>query len=124
MILMMEAPEPDDYPVSTGECHTVREFVETAYKRISIDIIWKGEGVEERGYNKETGELLVTVDPRFYRPMECPYLHGDYSKTKNKLGWEPKTKFKELVTMMVDNDVDNYVEEKPSITSTYGRREV
>ena len=104
MILMMEADEPDDYAVNTGESHSIRELIEEAYSCVNIDVIWKGAGKEEKGYNKVTGELLVEANDKWYRPVEVPYLHGDHTKIKQKLGWEPKTKFKELVKIMVEND--------------------
>jgi len=104
MILMMEADEPDDYAVNTGETHSIREFIEESFKYQGIYVEWKGEGIEEKGYNKDTGELIVEVNKKWYRPVEVPYLHGDHSKIKEKLGWEPKTKFKELVRIMMEND--------------------
>ena len=105
MILMMEADEPDDYAVNTGESHSIREFIEEAYKNIGIKIIWKGNSKEEKGYADVTGEVLIEVTDKYYRPIEVPYLHGDHSKIKEKLGWEPKTKFKELVKLMVESDL-------------------
>lgn len=105
MILMMEADNPDDYAVNTGESHSIRELIEEAYSCINIDIVWQGEGIHEKGYDEKTGELLVEVNEKWYRPVEVPYLHGDHSKIKEKLGWEPKTKFKELVKIMVESDL-------------------
>lgn len=104
MILIMENDKADDYAVNTGESHTIREFIEEAYKHVNTSIEWRGEGKEEKGYDKQTGELLVEVNPYYYREVEVKYLHGDYSKIKNILGWEPKTKFKELVALMMRHD--------------------
>lgn len=103
MILMMEADEPDDYAVNTGETHTIRELVEEAYNVVGLQLTWKGKGEEEKGYDQD-GKLRVEVNPKFFRPVEVPYLHGDYDKIKNKLGWTPVTKFKELVRIMVEHD--------------------
>ena len=103
-IMMMEHDEPDDWAVNTEEAHSVREFIEEAYKYISKEIIWKGEGSNEKGYD-EKGNLLVEVNPEFYRPVEVPYLKGDSSKIREKLGWIPKVKFKELISIMMENDL-------------------
>jgi len=103
MILMMEADEPDDWAVNTGESHSIRELVEEAFKYIGVELTWIGKGKEEKGYD-QGGNLRVEVNPEFYRPVEVPYLHGDHSKIKEKLGWTPKTKFKELVKTMMESD--------------------
>lgn len=105
MILMMEADEPDDYAVNTGDVHSIREFIEEAFSHVGVKIEWKGKGKEEKGYDKVSGELLVEVNEKWYRPVEVPYLHGDHSKIKEKLGWTPKTKFKELVKIMIESDL-------------------
>lgn len=104
MILMMEADEPDDYAVNTGESHSIRELIEYAYHLVGIEIEWRDIGINEKGYD-QYGNLRVEVNSDFYRPVEVPYLHGDYTKIKNKLGWIPKTKFKELVKIMIENDI-------------------
>lgn len=104
MILIMESDKPDDYAVNTGESHTIREFIEEAYKNLNIKLIWKGKGLEEKGYD-ESGKVLVEVNPYYYRSTDVLYLHGDYSKIKNALGWEPKTKFKDLVKLMMKYDL-------------------
>ena len=104
MILMLEADEPDDYPVSTGETHTIREFVELAFHHVGMEITWKGEGLDEVGLDQD-GKVRVRVNEKYYRPVDVTYLHGDYSKTKEKLGWEPKTKFSDLVRLMVESDL-------------------
>jgi len=108
MVLMMESGTPDDYSVSTGETHSVKEFVEHAFKCVGVNIEWKGEGTEEKGYFN--GMVLVSINPKFYRPVEVELLHGDYSKIKNELGWEPVTKFAELVEIMMENDLNEECE--------------
>lgn len=111
--LMMQQPEPDDYVIATGETHSVREFVETAFTEIGIHIEWSGKGIEEKGVDKATGKTIVKIDPQFFRPAEVDILRGDYSKAKSKLGWSPKTTFKELVRIMVRHDLNYISKEKP-----------
>jgi GDPmannose 4,6-dehydratase len=106
MWLMLQQKEPDDYVVATGETHSVREFAEAAFARVGIDIEWQGEGVEEKGLDKATGQILVEVDPRYFRPTEVDILLGDPTKAREKLGWQPKVTFRELVEMMVDADLE------------------
>jgi len=106
MWLMLQKDEPGDYVMATNEAHTVREFVEFSFKHVGIDIEWKGEGVEEKGINTETGKVLVEVDPKYFRPTEVDILIGDYSKAKKELGWEPKIKFEDLVKIMVRADLE------------------
>ena len=104
IITMLEVETPDDYTVATGEVHNIREFIEEAFRYIGINIIWKGEGLLEVGYD-QNGIIRVNISKEFYRPAEVTYLCGDYSKIKEKLGWEPKTKFKKLVQIMMENDL-------------------
>lgn len=99
--LMMNRDVPDNYVLATGETHSVREFVELAFNEIGINIEWKGDGDEEYGVNPDTREIVVQVNPKYYRPIDIEALIGDYSKAKHELGWEPKTPFKELVKLMV-----------------------
>jgi GDPmannose 4,6-dehydratase len=99
--LMMQYHKPDNYLLATGEEHSVREYVELAFKEIGVNIAWRGEGENEIGYNVETEQTLVEVDPKYYRPIDIEHLVGDYSKAKNVLNWEPKTTFPELVSLMV-----------------------
>jgi GDPmannose 4,6-dehydratase len=108
MYLMMQHKEPDDYVIGTGQSHSVRDFTEAAFKYAGIDLEWKGEGKEEKGINKKTGEVLVEVDPYYYRPTEVENLIADASKAKRKLGWQPKTKFDELVKIMMERDLKEY----------------
>lgn len=102
---MLQQEKPGDYVLATNETHTVREFVEMSFKEVGITIDWRGCGVEEKGYDLETGRLLVDVDPQFYRPAEVELLWGDSSKAEKELGWKRKVNFPELVAMMVDEDM-------------------
>jgi len=104
MWLMLQAREPDDYVIATGEAHTVREFCEKAFAVIGKTIVWKGHGVEEKGIDRTTGKVLIEIDPKYFRPAEVEYLLGDPAKAKKKLGWEPKVKFDQLVRIMVEAD--------------------
>ena len=101
---ILQQDEPDDYVLATGQSHTVREFVEVAFRCIKRPIIWHGKGVEERGCCADTGDELVAIDPRYYRPAEVDSLLGDPSKAKSKLGWEHKISFEQLVAEMVEAD--------------------
>jgi GDPmannose 4,6-dehydratase len=105
MWLMLQQTEPDDYVVATGETHSVRDFVEFAFKYAGFDIVWEGKGVGEKGIDKKTRRVLVEVSSEFFRPAEVDILIGDYSKAKEKLGWQPKTKFEDLVGIMVEADI-------------------
>ena len=108
MWLALQHKVPDDYVVATGTSHSIREFVEKAYGAININIQWKGKGLDEIGTDKKTGEVLVKVDPEFFRPIEQACLRGDCSKARKKLGWKPKTTFNQLVKIMVDADIQLY----------------
>ncbi len=105
MWLMLQQPYPDDYVIATGETHTVREFVEEAAKIAGFEIEWEGEGLNEKGIDRKTGKVIVKVSKEFYRPSEVDILIGDYTKAKQKLGWQPKTKFKDLVRIMMETDL-------------------
>jgi GDPmannose 4,6-dehydratase len=105
MWLMLQQDEPDDFVIATGETHSVREFVELAFREVGIEIEWKGEGVDEVGLDRETGNVLVEIDPRYYRPTEVELLIGDPSKAREKLGWNSNVGFEELVKMMVKGDM-------------------
>jgi GDPmannose 4,6-dehydratase len=105
MWLILQQDRPDDYVLATGESHSVREFVEKAFGHIGRDIIWRGSGAAEKGIEKSTGEVLVEVDPRYFRPTEVDSLLGDPSKARAKLGWRHKTSFDQLVKDMVDADI-------------------
>ena len=101
---ILQADQPDDYVLATNETHTVREFVEEAFKVLGDEILWKGEGISEVGILKSTGKVVVAIDPRHFRPTEVDLLIGDYAKAKEKLGWQPKITFKQLVKIMVEAD--------------------
>lgn len=106
IFLMMQQDEPDDYVIASGENHSVREFVQQAFEVIGIELEWKGKEGEEEGVDKHSGKTLVQVNPEFFRPAEVNTLLGNCSKAKIKLGWQPKTSFKELVRVMVENDLE------------------
>src|SRR5712675_237081 len=105
MWLILQQDKPDDYVLATGESHSVREFVEKAFAHIGRDLVWRGSGVAEKGVERATGEVLVEVDPRYFRPTEVDTLLGDPSKARAKLGWHHKTSFDQLVRDMVDADI-------------------
>ncbi|GHV42332.1 GDP-mannose 4,6-dehydratase [Clostridia bacterium] len=106
MWLILQNDKPDDFVIATGETRTVREFAELAFKFAGTEIEWQGEGLNEKGINKANGEIVVAVDPRFFRPAEVDLLLGDPSKAKEKLGWNPRqTSFEELVEIMVKHDL-------------------
>jgi GDPmannose 4,6-dehydratase len=102
--LMLQQEKPEDFVIATGEQHTVREFVVAAARELSMQISWKGKGAEERGYDQK-GRRIVAVDPNYFRPTEVDSLLGDASKARQKLGWEPKVRFPELVAEMVREDL-------------------
>lgn len=103
--LMLQQDAPEDFVIATGEQHTVREFVETAAREVGIEVRWEGSGIGEKGYDAATGNNIVAVDPRYFRPTEVDSLLGDPSKAKEKLGWTPETSFLELVKEMVREDL-------------------
>jgi GDPmannose 4,6-dehydratase len=105
MWLMLQQPNPDDYVIATGEQHSVREFCEIAFKKVGIDLGWQGEGLNEKGIDKETKKVLVKVDHRYFRPAEVESLLGDSTKAKKSLGWESKTSFEELIEEMINFDL-------------------
>jgi GDPmannose 4,6-dehydratase len=106
MWLMLQKDQPDDYVIATGETHSVKDLVEFAFREVGIDIEWEGKGLDKKGRNASTGEILIEVDLQFYRPIESSLFVGDPSKAKEKLGWVPRTNFYELVKMMVKNDLE------------------
>jgi GDPmannose 4,6-dehydratase len=106
MLKMLQHNEGDDFVLATGETHTIREFIEIAFSLKGFDIVWKGEGVNKIGYDKNTNKELIFIDKKYFRPAEVNLLLGDSTKTKEKLGWEATTKFKKLIEEMVNNDCD------------------
>jgi GDPmannose 4,6-dehydratase len=105
MWLMLQQDQPGDYVLATGEAHSVREFVQLAFACAGRNIEWQGSGVDEKGIDAESGQLLVEIDPRFFRPTEVETLLGDPSKAKEKLGWQHRISFPELVSEMVAADL-------------------
>ena len=104
MWMMLQQDEPDDYVLATGEKHSVREFVERAFGHVGRRIVWRGTGVDEIGVDAKSGQILVEVDPRYFRPTEVDVLLGDPGKARQRLGWRHKTSFVDLVAEMVDSD--------------------
>jgi GDPmannose 4,6-dehydratase len=102
--LMLQQPAPEDLVIATGEQHSVREFVEAAAAELELKISWRGQGAEEKGYD-DKGRAIVAIDPRYYRPAEVETLLGDAAKAREKLGWVPKVRFKELVAEMAREDL-------------------
>jgi GDPmannose 4,6-dehydratase len=105
MWMMLQQEIPDDFVVATNEMHTVREFIEKSFGHVGIEIVWEGADVDEVGKNKTTGDILVRMDERYYRPCEVEQLLGNPAKAKKQLGWEPTVKFEELVQIMTDGDL-------------------
>ena len=107
MWLILQQPKPDDYVIATGEQHSVREFCLLAFRRAGIELIFEGEGADEKGIDKVTGKVVIEVSPDFYRPTDVVNLWGDPTKAKKELGWDPtkKTSFEQLVNLMVDADM-------------------
>jgi len=101
---MLQQDTPGDYVLATNETHTIREFADLAFRELDMELEWTGTGENEKGIEKKTGRVLVKVDPRYYRPTEVDLLLGDPAKAKKELGWEPKTKFEDLVKLMVKAD--------------------
>ncbi len=115
MWMMLQQDEPQDYVVGTGESHTVREFIEASFNYVGIELEWKDEGVDEIGiiagidrnadYKLNEGDIVIKINPRYFRPTEVDFLQADISKAINKLGWKPKVNFDELVQVMLDFDM-------------------
>lgn len=107
MWLILQQKEPDDYVIATGVQHTVREFTELAFKNVGIELKWEGSGLDEKGYDKKTGKMLVCVNPDWFRPTDVVNLLGNPEKAKTKLGWNPnKTSFEELCQIMSKHDLE------------------
>lgn len=103
--LMLQQQEPEDFVIATGKQHSVKEVIETAGKQLGISIRWEGKGVEEKGINEENNKTIVAVDAGYFRPTEVDNLLGDASKAKEKLGWEPRISFEQLISEMVTEDM-------------------
>jgi len=114
--LILQQDTPDDYVIGTGKSHTVREFVENAFAYAGVEIEWKGDGIAEKGIVRslsgvstlKTGDIIIEIDPRYFRPTEVDFLLADASRAKKKLGWETRTAFDELIKIMVDADMELY----------------
>ena len=104
--LMLQQDEPEDYCISSGKNYSVRDFVNFAWRYLGKEIRWEGEGIDEKGFDKKSGQLIVAVDPRYFRPTEVDTLLGDSTKAKEKLGWEAKIGLKEIVHEMMENDIN------------------
>jgi GDPmannose 4,6-dehydratase len=109
---ILQQDEPDDFVLATGESHSVREFVELAFSHVGTTIEWQGRGITEQGIDASNGEVLVEIDPRYFRPTEVEQLLGDATKARTKLGWTPKITFEELVVEMVDADLKTVAKER------------
>lgn len=106
MWLMLQHPVGDDYVLATGETHSIREFAEKAAASVGFDLTWEGEGLNEKGIDRRSGRTMIEIDPRYFRPSEVNVLLGDYAKARERLGWEPKVKFDELVAIMMKADLE------------------
>jgi GDPmannose 4,6-dehydratase len=106
MWLMLQQNDPQDFVIATGETHTVRELCDRAFARTGVELVWRGTGSSEAGYNAVSGRVIVELDPRYLRPTEVDLLLGDASRARAKLGWKPATTFHELVDLMVDADME------------------
>ena len=103
--LMLQQDKPEDYVIATGEHYSVREFIEIAARQLDLSIRWEGEGVDEKGIDEETGQIVVAVDSRYFRPTEVQDLLGDAGKARKKLGWKPRITFEQLIAEMVESDM-------------------
>ena len=112
--LMLQQDEADDYVIATGRAHSVRHLVEVAFRAAGRDLEWSGAGVDEVGRDATTGDVLVRIDPRFFRPAEVDYLIGDPAKANERLGWMPEVDFDGLVTMMVEHDLRDVAVRRPA----------
>ncbi|MBQ3764413.1 MAG: GDP-mannose 4,6-dehydratase, partial [Synergistaceae bacterium] len=111
MWLMLQQEKPDDFVIATGETHSVREFAQLAFHEAGIDIEWRGEGLDEKGIDSETGRVVIEIDPMYFRPTEVDLLLGDPSKAERVLGWKRKIDFPELVKRMVKYDMELFRKE-------------
>lgn len=111
MWAMLQQEKPDDYVVATGKMHSVREFVELSFQELGVEIEWHGEGVDEFGINRATGETIVKIDPAYYRPAEVDLLLGKPEKAEKILNWKAKTSLKELVKIMIEADLKHVARE-------------
>jgi GDPmannose 4,6-dehydratase len=115
--LMLQQEEPEDFVIATGEQYSVRDFVNAAARELGLQVRWEGIGIDEKGYD-DNGNCIVSVDPRYFRPTEVETLLGDASKAKEKLGWQSKTSFEELVKEMVREDLKK--SERDELVKSHG----
>ena len=108
MWMILQQKKPDDFVLATGKTHSVREFVEIAFNEVGIKIKWEGKGINEVGKDQKTQKILIRVDKKYFRPTEVDILHGDYTKAKENLGWNPKISFQELVKEMIKSELKNF----------------
>jgi GDPmannose 4,6-dehydratase len=108
MWMIVQQEKPDDYVLATGEAHSVRELIELAFATVGRDIGWRGEGREEVGFDKKSGQVLVEVDPGYFRPTEVDLLIGDPTKARTRLGWKHKVSFAALIDEMVRSDLASF----------------
>ncbi|MBB3390642.1 GDPmannose 4,6-dehydratase [Rhizobium sp. BK275] len=120
MWLMLQQDEPEDYVLATGETHSVRSFVEKAFVRVGMPIDWRGEGVEEKGYDTISGRCVVEIDPAYFRPTEVDLLLGDPTKAHTKLGWKHETSLDQLVSEMVREDLKVMARNVPTVGANKG----
>jgi GDPmannose 4,6-dehydratase len=116
--LMLQQDEPDDYCIATGVQFSVRDFINFAWRHLGKDIVWKGTGKNEKGFDKQTNKMIIAVDSKYFRPTEVESLLGDASKAKEKLGWEPKISLEEMVSEMMNNDIN--IAKRDSLVKEHG----
>ena len=116
--LMLQQEKPEDFCIATGVQYSVREFIEFAWNFLGKKIEWQGAGIDEKGFDKDSGKLIVEVDPKYFRPTEVETLLGDASKAKEKLGWEPKISLQEMIQEMMKNDID--IAKRDSLVKKHG----
>ena len=116
MWLMLQNEKPQDYVIASGESHSVREFAETAFRYAGINLKWRGSGLEEEGYDAETGKIYIKIDEKYFRPAEVYTLIGDSTKARRQLGWAPKYTFNEIVKEMVDYDLREASIKEPRVS--------
>jgi GDPmannose 4,6-dehydratase len=120
MYLILQQPQPGDYVLATGEGHSVREFIERAFAVVGRGVAWTGKGIDETGRDAKSGQVLVQVDPRYFRPTEVDTLIGDPAKARRELGWRHRVSFGELVAEMVNSDLKLFLSQKPGATVRKG----
>ncbi len=105
---ILQHSEPDVFVIATGEQHSVKDLCEAVFRHIEVDVEWQGKGIDEKGINKNTGEIIIEVNPKYFRPSEAGSLRGDYSKAKEKLNWMPEIKFEDLVRELVEHNIQKF----------------